>query len=164
MGCMAVANRSLKHVSVGVILFYNTILGSFFSALYILIEFIVSGDEKRMGLGDYTGRQYLIASGASLFDLGVMGSLTLAYQSGASGFVSLFSYLNIVYGYLCDLFILKISLNAIEFCAASLILIVALTIGYYKLRKNNQKMDDHMVPLLAKADWSEAVIGAQCMN
>ncbi len=81
-----------------------------------------------------------------------MGSLTLAYQSGASGFVSLFSYLNIVYGYLCDLFILKISLNAIEFCAALLILIVALTIGYYKLRKNNKKMDDHMVPLLAKTD------------
>ena len=70
-----------------------------------------------------------------MFDFAVMASITIAYQSDSSGFVSLFSYLNIVYGYICDLIILDITLNAVEFSAALIILIVAIAIAYYKLRE-----------------------------
>ena len=54
----------------------------------------------------------------------------------ASGFVALFSYMNIVYAYLYDLLILHESLNAIELIAALTILIVALLIGCFKIRQS----------------------------
>ena len=43
--------------------------------------------------------------------------------------------MNIVYAYLADIFILDEDLNTIEFLAALTILIVALSVAYYKLRK-----------------------------
>ena len=42
--------------------------------------------------------------------------------------------MNIVYGYLADIFFLDESLNTIEFLAALTILLVALSVAYYKLR------------------------------
>jgi len=43
--------------------------------------------------------------------------------------------MNIVWAYLCDVTIFDESLNTIELCAAILILLVAIGIAYYKLRK-----------------------------
>jgi len=77
----------------------------------------------------------LIAFGSAGFDSLSLSMLTIAYKADKSGFVSLFSYMNIVYAYLCDIFILDESLNTIEFLAALTILIVALSVAYYKLRK-----------------------------
>lgn len=45
---------------------------------------------------------WLIASGASIFDSFACLFVTLSQQKASSGFVSLLSYLVIVYGYLSD--------------------------------------------------------------
>ena len=139
MGCNGVANRALKHVPTSVICFYNFGGGAFFTAVYIGLESLVTaGSDARMGLADYTSRQYLIATGAGLFDFGAMTSSTLAFQSDSSSFVSLFSYLNIIYGYLCDVLILGESLNTVESGATLLILVVAVSVAYHKLKQKKK--------------------------
>ena len=62
----------------------------------------------------------------------------MAYQSTTSGFVSLLSYLNIVYAYLCDLLILDLTLNLVEMLAASVILLTAISVAAYKLKRSQQ--------------------------
>ena len=78
--------------------------------------------------------------------------MTLAYQSSSSGFVSLLSYLNIVYAYLCDLLVLKLSLNAVELAAALVILFVAISVAWYKFKRadlkdqTKERIDDCIAP------------------
>lgn len=74
--------------------------------------------------------------GAAAFDSSSLINITIGYQSDKSGFVSLFSYMTIVYAYLCDIFILDESLNTVELIAALTILIVSVIVAYYKLRKH----------------------------
>lgn len=59
----------------------------------------------------------------------------MAYQSDASGFVSLLSYLNIVYAYVCDTLFFETKLNLLEILAAVVILVVALSVAFYKIRQ-----------------------------
>lgn len=61
--------------------------------------------------------------------------LTTAFQSDSSGFVSLLTYMSIVWAYLCDILILNEKIDTIEFFAALTILIVAVSVAYYKARK-----------------------------
>ena len=63
----------------------------------------------------------------------------MAYQSATSGFVSLLSYLAIVYAYLCDLLILNLSLNVVEMVAALVILFTAISVAWFKLKRSQQK-------------------------
>ena len=60
--------------------------------------------------------------------------MTLAYQSDSSGFVSLISYMNIFYAYICDQAFFNNKLNVVELLAALTIMIVALGVAFYKLR------------------------------
>ena len=60
--------------------------------------------------------------------------MTMAYQSDSSGFVSLVSYMNIFYAYVCDQVFFDNKLNVVELLAALTILIVALGVAFYKLR------------------------------
>ena len=80
----------------------------------------------------------------------------MAYQSTTSGFVSLLSYLNIVYAYLCDLLILDLTLNLVEMLAALVILITAISVAGYKLKrsqhnKESVQLGDEYVRSAAKA-------------
>ena len=71
--------------------------------LIIFVEATITGEGTR--LRTYTSKEWLIATGSALFNSGGLLNLTLAYQMDSSGFVSLISYMNIVYGFLCDQFI-----------------------------------------------------------
>ena len=61
----------------------------------------------------------------------------MGYQSDESGFVSLLSYLNIVYAYICDTLFFETELNFLEILAAFIILTVAISVAYYKIREAN---------------------------
>ena len=66
-------------------------------------------------------------------------ALTIAYASDKSGFVCIFTYMNIVYGYLADVFFFDESLNSIELLAALTIILVALSVAIYKLRMKQKE-------------------------
>ena len=109
MAICAVCNRSLKQTHTAVICFFHACGGLFMASTYILIEFLLSDDGLRMK--QYTGRQFWIATGAATFNSGANITSTIAYQCDSSGFVSLISYVNIVYAYICDQIIFHEVLN-----------------------------------------------------
>lgn len=132
MGGLAVSTRALKGIQTSLILFWYAFGGIICTSIYLVLEVIIMGDPERFS--NYTARHFLIAFASSCFDNLGMTSITIAFKADKSGFVSLFSYMNIVYAYLADIFLLDESLNTIEFLAALTILLVALSVAYYKLR------------------------------
>ena len=134
---LAISIRSLKGVQTSLILFWNSVGGIFLTSIYLLVELIAFGDPERFS--NYTARQLGIAFGSCAFDSISIAAITIAYKSDKSGFVSLFTYMNIVYGYLADVFFFDESLNTIELLAAITIIVVALSIAVYKLRKKQKE-------------------------
>lgn len=100
------------------------------TATFILVEMWITNSPCRFG--DYTGRQMGIAMGASAFDTGALLSVTTGYQMDSSGFVSMLSYLNIVYAFICDQIVWHQKFNAIELVCALTILVTALGVAIYK--------------------------------
>ena len=81
----------------------------------------------------------MLLIGAMLFDSLACNAQTIAFQSDSSGFVSLISYLGIIYGFVADLLIFNESFSAIELIAASTMFIVIVGISVYKVRENYLK-------------------------
>ena len=64
--------------------------------------------------------------------------MTIAFQSSSPAFVSLISYINIIYAFLADYIIFKETFTWIEFTAAALILIVTIFTSVYKIREGKR--------------------------
>ena len=94
-------NRKLKSIDYSALMVYHGLIGGILSAIYILIEAAINGGNFRF----YTLQQYLILAGAATFDAMACFSMTIAYQSDNSGFVSLLGYAIILYGFLSDVLI-----------------------------------------------------------
>ena len=67
---------------------------------YIIVEACIQGEGTRFD--DYTSRIYAIATATALFDNMALYSGTLSFMLDSSGFVALFTYMRIVYAYICD--------------------------------------------------------------
>lgn len=132
MSFVAVTTRALKATPTPVVIFHYAIGGLLLTSAYILAEMCITGLPGRFG--DYTSRQMGIAIGASAFDTGALLSITIGYQCDSSGFVSMLSYLNIVYAFVCDQIVWHQTFNAIELICALTILVTALGIAIYKYR------------------------------
>ena len=74
----------------------------------------------------------MIAGGAALLDTGALVSSNLALQLGSAGFVSLFTYMNIVYAFLIDLFFFEEQFNTVVLIASVVIMAVALIAAIFK--------------------------------
>ena len=127
----------MKEVPTSLILFWYCIGGILFTLIYLVSEAIITGEPTRFSW--YTARQIGISFGSAAFDSGSLINNTIAYKADKSGFVSLFSYMTIVYAYLCDIFLLDESLNTVELIAALTILVISVFVAYYKLRKQWQE-------------------------
>ena len=142
MAFCAVTTRALKSVPTPIVIFYHTIGGMLLTGSYVLIEMWVTNSPSRFS--EYTARQLGIAVGASAFDTGALLSVTAGYQCDSSGFVSMLSYLNIVYAFICDQVVWKEKFNAIELLCTLVILVTALGVAIYKYRQqqDQQKIDE----------------------
>ena len=140
-GCMAglaISTRSLKTIATSIILFWYCVGGMIMTGLYLIVELIVnSGNVGRFR--SYSSEAYAFASASTLFDAASLCLITVAYQSDKSGFVALLMYLNIVWAYLADILLLDESLNVIEFMAALTILLIAISITFFKLRRQSEQ-------------------------
>lgn len=133
MSFCAITTRLLKEVPTPVVVFYHTLGGLIMSGLYILIEMAVTHSPCRFA--SYSASEMWTAIGASAFDCSALLNITAAYQADSSGFVSLLSYMNIVWAYVCDQVIFHEALNPVELVCALIILVVALGVAIYKLRQ-----------------------------
>ena len=101
------------------------------TAIYIAIEYLMKQESLR--LANYTERQYLIGSVASIFYIGSFFGSQVAFQVDSSSFIALLSYLTIVYAYAVDQIYFNEELRAVEFVASLIILVVAFGVACYKI-------------------------------
>lgn len=116
-------------------MFTHGVIGLCIAMGAVLIEAAVSTNDEDDGirLFHYTGSIYLFMVGASLFDTMAVNSVVIAFQSDSSGFVSLISYINIIYAFAADLIIFNESFSTIELVAALVILVVTVSTSIYKI-------------------------------
>lgn len=76
----------------------------------------------------------MIAVGCSFLDSGALILGTYAFQNSNSGFISLITFMNIVYAFLFDQFLFNESVDMISLLSAITIIIVSIIITIYKLR------------------------------
>ena len=131
MAIQAILNRKLKLVPTHVIIFYHGMLGFVLFGAYITLEALVTGDGYKFA--DYTGKQIGILICCTLIDAHNLFMMTIAFQYDSSGFVSLMSYMSIVYAYFFDHFMFHQTLNGISLGAALVIVLVAIGVAFYKL-------------------------------
>merc|ERR1711934_266582 len=100
-----VLNRSLKHISFFLILFYHAFISSCITGILIIPQMILA-DRPVYFLG-FSPVQNGLMFGA--IGCGALASIfqTIAFQSGNSSFVSLFSYMNILYSIVINLLLFQ---------------------------------------------------------
>ena len=137
-----VLNRSIKSLHTSVVIFYHGCMGSIGTIIAMLTYAQFSG--KGLTITTYTSNQYLLLLLATAAESFSGYSSTLAYQSGASGFVSLLSYTCICYGFFFDLVFQKESFTIIELLAVFTILACTLFVSVYKLKvqKKQEKLKE----------------------
>jgi drug/metabolite transporter (DMT)-like permease len=111
-----VFNRVLWDVPTELVLFYHGVIGSIFAITMSLLTPLVNskGGSYSQGitLFQHSGSQYLVMVAASLLDSLGMFANTYAFQVEDSAFVSLVSYLLILYALLQDLVIFNENFSA----------------------------------------------------
>jgi hypothetical protein len=75
----------------------------------------------------------------ALGDLGFIIAHITAYQSDATGFVSLLSYTGCIWGFLADFILFKMSFTVIQLVCAIIILVTVVYIALYNLKLKNAK-------------------------
>ena len=134
---VGVFNRSLKHVPFSVVLFYGAFFGVAVTFLYLFVAVLLFNRPLYfLDFAPIDNSFLFMATGFGA--IGIM-SQTIAYQSGNSGFVALFSFLNVIYALVADLFIFQEPINKTQVIASLAIVGICLGIGLEKIRLSNLK-------------------------
>ena len=112
-------------------MFYLGFVGTVGYAVFIVIQTWIN--DEQFTLLSYSGRQYLLVLCGCMFDSLSMNCLIFAFQSSSSGFVSLFTYLTIVYSLLADKYIFDEIVTRREVTAAAVILFSTFIVSTYKI-------------------------------
>ena len=75
----------------------------------------------------------VIAMGAAVLDTGALMFNNLAFQLGKASFVSMFTFLNIVYAFLIDVFFFEEAFNNAVLIGSIVIVFVALITAFFKI-------------------------------
>ena len=121
-------------------MFYLGLLGTLLFAIAVLVEGFIN--DGKFTLANYSGKQYLMCLSGCAFDTICMNSLVFAFQVSSSGFISLFTYLTIVYSLFADKFIFEQMVVAKELLAGGVIIVTSFIVSVYKIkftRKKGQK-------------------------
>lgn len=107
---IAVLNRSLSKVPYSVVLFYHSFFGILVTGLLLLV--FVTLTDRPLHFLDFTPFDNLILFGATALDAISVMSQTIAFQKGNASFISLISFVNIIYAMLADTFIFGENVNS----------------------------------------------------
>jgi drug/metabolite transporter (DMT)-like permease len=133
----AIMNRALKEFHYVVIMTYHGMAGFALSVSLVLIIPLFNSSLVSYGAGitffSYTQSQYIRMICACLFDTLAVNSMTVAFQSDSSGFISLVSYISIVYAFIGDVVIFNETFVPIELACSIGILAVIIGVSLMKL-------------------------------
>ena len=134
----AVLNRSLSNYHYVIIMFYHGLLGIILGLSLILIAPFFNNNISHYSEGitffSYSRDQYLKMLVAVMFDTIGVNCMTIAYQSDGSGFVSLLSYISIVYAFVGDLIIFNEIFTIIQILCSFTILGIIVGVSVAKLK------------------------------
>ena len=132
--CTAVLNRSLKEIDYVVVMTYHGLFGFIASIVLLTGKFFFINDpvETIQTLHLQPIDCLMIAFGATVDAASVFGQ-TVAFQSSPAGFVSLISFVNVVYALLADSFIFEEKISVVEIGAASVICLITIVVAAYKM-------------------------------
>ena len=118
-------------------MFWHGALGFTVSVLCVLIEAWLSEDSS-MRILNYSGHVYMLMAISTILNTVGVTSMTIAFQSDSSGFVSLISYVNIFYSFIFDRIVFKEKFHWVDLVAAVVILTVTVSTSVYKLRQKRE--------------------------
>ena len=132
--------RALKGINSGVIMFWHGCMGLTLATIGISVDYVVcdAGTDNGLQLFNYSKEVYLLMAAATLGDTIAVNFVTMAFQSDSSSFVSLISYLGVIYAFIADCLIFNESFTWVELSAAIGILIITVLISIIKLRETYQ--------------------------
>ena len=114
-------------------MFWHGALGFTVSVLCVTIEAWISEDSG-MRILNYSGYVYMLMAISTILNTVGVTSMTIAFQSDSSGFVSLISYVSIFYSFIFDRIVFREEFYWVYFMAAVVILTVTVSTSVYKLR------------------------------
>ena len=133
----AVFNRSLKAVDYSIVMFFHGLFGFLCAISYFSFVYLFSGADKAEAMIKMfslsTSDALMLTFGAIIDSIAVFGQ-TVAFQRSASGFVSLISFVNVVYALLTDYFIFYERIELKEIFAAGIICSVTIIVAVMKIR------------------------------
>lgn len=135
--CIGVLNRSLRDIPYAVVLFYHSLFGIVATTIYLALALLVASRPLHfLGFGPIDNLLMFSATGLDAFS-GMCQ--VIAFQSGSASFVSLVSFVNIIYAMLSDIFIFGEPVTVVQIVSAIGILIVCVAVGYEKIRLSQIK-------------------------
>ena len=135
-----VLTRALKGIPSSVILFWYGIVGLTLASIAVVTDYAINdyGTGNGLRLFQYHGEVYALIVMGLLFDtLGVV-SETIAFLSDSAGFVSLLSYIKLIYAFLADGLLFDEKFSCVELVAASIVLIVTVFTSIVKLHESKK--------------------------
>ena len=135
INCVIVRALSFMHTSV--LMFWHSILGLIMAAVAIGVIAWTNESDTGLSLFSYDLETYGLILAATLFDTLAVNSQTIAFMSGSSGFVSLISYVSVLYAFLSDCLIFHESFTWIQLLASAIILSVTVFTSVVKLREDS---------------------------
>ena len=135
-----ILNRALKGINSGVIMFWHGVLGAVLAVAAVAVEFLVKdlGEGSGLHMFNMSAKCAGLMLAATMGDTLAVNSVTIAFQSDSSGFVSLISYISVIYAFLGDCLIFQESFTWVELAAAFAILLVTVGTAVVKLRESGR--------------------------
>ena len=133
----AVISRTLKDVPYSIVLFYHSLFGIFVS--FVILASLVIFTNRPLYFLEFTPFDNSLLFLATVMDtVGIM-TQTIAFQSGNASFVSLISFVNIIYALFADFLFFDEPINMTQVCSALAIIVVCFGVGLEKIRLNKLK-------------------------
>ena len=133
--------RTMKDLHYSLIQFWFSAIGLAFLIVYIIISCCVRGDWPTFFY--YDGEQILFLVGTGVFSALNLTCLVIAYQNDGSAFVSLLAYIALVYAFLADITIFKLTFVAMEISGAAVITFFNVFTIWYKMKYAPESVDDN---------------------
>ncbi len=102
-------NRTLKDVPYSIVLFYHALFGILLSA--VMLFSLVLFTNRPLYFLEFTPFDNSLLFIATVMDSVAVATQTVAYQSGNASFVSLISFVNIIYALISDFFFFNEPIN-----------------------------------------------------
>ena len=110
-------SRQLKDVHFAKVIFFHPVVGLTFCLLILAVAYLFY--DFQMGI--HSASIYATLLLTCVFDFICLNAHNIAFQSDSTGFISIFGYLVVLYGFLADEFIFGTSLTGFDLLGGVLI-------------------------------------------